>query len=157
MQFTAPGLNSHKQRIQQVQVTVLETIPAGHSMFPLVFLTDDPDYRELRVPLMVTRRAAGEAVATPDVLDLRLAKGQKAASGLVRLRVPDDKPLEVDRIEADNSVVRFKSATGPGQMVTLRIGVELEGARVSGLASVKVVLKEPKGQVIVIPVSWHVP
>jgi len=157
LDLTATGANRLGQQIQQVHVTVLETCPPGHFMENLLLLTDDPEYRELRVPLMVTRRAPGQAVATPEQIDLRLAKGQNTASGLVRMRTPDDTPVIVERIEADNPAVRFKWAAGPGSMATLRLGVELDSERKPGLATVKVWLKEPKAQVIVIPLSWQVP
>jgi len=157
LQLMNVGVNSVGQRTQQIQVTVLEDCPPGHFTESLILVTDDPEYRELRVPLTVMRRASGFAVANPEQLDLRLATGQSAASGLVRLRTADDKQVVVDRIEAEHPDLRFKWAPGPGSMATLRLGVEVREARSSGMSSVKVYLKEPKEQVIVIPVSWQVP
>ncbi len=154
LQVMNVGVNAEGQRTQQVQVTVLENCPQGHFTDSLVLVTDDSEYRELRVPLTVTRRAAGFA---PEQLDLRLATGQNAASGLVRLRTADDKQVVIDRIEPENRDLRVKWAAGPGSMATLRLGVELQGAPTSGMSSVKVYLKEPKEQVIVIPISWQGP
>src|SRR5262249_59329 len=108
MQVSAAGPNSQGQRIQQVRVTVLESCPPGHFMEPIILLTDDPEYRELRVPLVVTRKVPGQAVAVPEQLDLRLARGQSAASGLIRLRAPDEKAVVVARIETDHPALRCK-------------------------------------------------
>jgi hypothetical protein len=155
--LTAAGVNSQGQRVQQVRVTILDTLPPGHLVEQLVMATDDPEYPDLRIPLMVARRVAGQAVATPEQIDLRLAKGQRAASGLVRLQTPDEKPVVIDRIEADHPDIRFKWVVGPGSMVTLRLGVELDGQPSSGLGTVKVLLKGPRAQTVLIPVSWQAP
>jgi hypothetical protein len=42
-------------------------------------------------------------------------------------------------------------------MTTLRLTVHLEEKFASGVATVKVKLKEPPGEIIVVPVSWRVP
>jgi hypothetical protein len=156
-QLTAAGKNGRGENVQQVHVTILETCPPGYFAENLLFVTDDPEYRELRVPLMVTRKSPGQIVCAPEQIDLRLAKGQNAASGLVRLRDPDDKPVVIEKIESDHPDIRTKWAAGPGSMATLRLGIELSDNPSSGLAAVKVHIKEPKPQVIVIPVSWQAP
>jgi hypothetical protein len=42
-------------------------------------------------------------------------------------------------------------------MATLRLGIELTGERSSGLGSVRIHIKEPKPQILVIPVVWQTP
>ncbi len=142
---------------QQVQVTILDSFPPGHAAATMVMITDDAEYRELSVPIVVNRKAPGQIIASPELIDLRLARGQTAASGLVRLRDPDDRPVIVERIESDQSIVRCKWAAGPGSAATLRLGVESGGIAASGSGSVKVYVKEPKPQVLVIPISWQAP
>jgi hypothetical protein len=154
-QLTAIGVNSKGERIQQVHITILDSFPPGHSTEILQIVTDDEEYRELNVRISVTRRIPGQVAASPDQIDLRLTSGQATASGLVRLRDPDDRPVVVDRIETDHAAVRFKWVPGPGSMATVRLGVETDGKAVSGRGSVTVYLKEPKGQVLVIPVTWQ--
>jgi hypothetical protein len=144
-------------RRRQIQVHLSADCPAGHHSETIVVQTDDPAYRELRIPLIIVRKAPGQIQATPEQLDLRLTKGQKAASGLVRLRDPDDKQIVVEKLEADHPALRFKWAIGPGSMATLRLGVEFPDAPTSGLGSVTIHLKEPKKQVIIIPVAWQAP
>jgi hypothetical protein len=145
------------EQTQQVLITVLDSFPPGHSAANVLLITDDPEYRELTVPIVVSRKTPGQAIASPEQIDLRLARGQTTASGLVRLRDPDDRPVIVDRIESDQSIVRCKWAAGPGSAATLRLGIETDGKTASGAGSVKVYLKEPKPQVLVIPISWQVP
>ena len=87
---------------QQVQVTILKSLPAGYSEQMLYLTTDDPEYRDLRLPISVMKKAPGQVDASPEQIDLRLAKGQSVASGLVRLRNPDDQRMIVDHIEGDH-------------------------------------------------------
>jgi Protein of unknown function (DUF1573) len=156
-QIGAVGVNARGERIQQVQVTVLEACPGGFYSEVLQLLTDDPAYRELRIPLTIVRKGPGQITATPETLTLRLAQGQKAASGLVRLRDPDDRTVVVEKMEIDDPVLRTKWAAGPGAMATLRLGVELAAEPTSGIGSVRVYIKEPKPQILVIPVIWQAP
>jgi hypothetical protein len=156
-QLTAADVDSRGRRYQQVRVTVRDDCPPGHHADEIVLTTDDPDYRELRVPLRVVRKAPGQVAATPEQLDLRLAKGQTSASGLVRLRDPDDQLVAVERVEADHPALRTKWAAGPGSAVTLRLGVEPGPNQPSGLGTVTVHLKGPNPKVIVVPVSWQGP
>ncbi|MCE9530584.1 MAG: DUF1573 domain-containing protein [Planctomycetes bacterium] len=154
-QLTTTGVNAMGERIQQIHVTILESLPPGDYQETLRLETNDADYRDLSVPIRVTRKATCQVLASPEQIDLRLANGQTTASGLVRLRDPDDQPVVVERMEADHPAVTTKWVAGPGNMVTLRLGINVMGQPEAGLSSVKVHLKEPKPQVIVIPVSWR--
>ena len=156
-ELTAVGVNAKGERIQQVHVTVRKDCPAGfHSDF-VQLLSEDPAYRELRVPLTFLRKAPGQITATPEQLTLRLAEGEKAASGLIRLRDPDDKTVVVEKLEADHPALRMKWAAGPGSMATLRLGIESTEKLASGSGSVRVYIREPKPQILVIPVGWQSP
>jgi hypothetical protein len=152
----APAVaNASGEHTQQVLVTILASFPAGRHTETIQIITDDPEYRELRVPLTVDRRAADQLQATPERVDLRLARGQTSASLLVRLRCNDEQPVVVERMEADQPVIRCKWAEGPGPMATLRIGVESNGR--SGQGQVRVHIKGPTPRVLTLPVTWQVP
>jgi hypothetical protein len=156
-QLSAVGVNARGERIQQIHVTVSDECPSGFHSEVVQLLTDDPDYRELRIPLTIVRKAPGQVTATPESITLRLGQGQKAASGLVRLRDPDDRTVVVEKLEVDDPALRTKWAPGPGSMATLRLGIDLPGERASGIGSVRVYVKEPKPQILVIPVVWQAP
>lgn len=156
-QLTAVGVNAKGERIQQVHVTIADSCPVGLHQEVVQLLTDDPAYREIRVPLTISRKAPGQVVPSPEQVTFRLADGQNIASGLIRLRDPADQTVIVEKLEADHPAVRMKWAAGPGNMATLRLGVELTNDRSSGLGSVRVHIKDPKPQILVIPVVWQVP
>jgi Fe-S cluster assembly iron-binding protein IscA len=139
---------------QQVHLTITDAYPPGRRVETVQLLTDDPEYRELRVPATIDRRSANRVVAMPDEVDLRLARGQTSANSLVRLKSGDDQPVLVDRFEADHPALRFRWAPGPESMATLRLSVEIPADAPSGKGTITVHLKEPAGQIVTIPVRW---
>lgn len=156
-QLSAVGVNAKGERIQQVHVTVLADCPAGVHSEVVQLISEDSCYREFRIPLTIVRKAPDQISATPEQIALRLADGQTSASGLIRLRDPEDKTIVVEKMEADHPALRMKWAAGPGAMATLRLGVESIEKGTSGSGSVRVFIKEPKPQILVIPVAWQTP
>ncbi len=152
-----PTIDDTGRRIQRIRVTVSASFPPGNYSDLIRLLSNDPDYREIAVPIRISRRAKGEIVTTPDQMIFRIAKEQNASSGLIRLRDPDDNPVTIEKMEADSPSIQCKWASGPGSMVTVRVGVDLTKERKSGSGRLTIHLRDPKPQVVVIPVSWLVP
>jgi hypothetical protein len=145
-------------RTQRVDVTVTDGYPPGQADETLVLLTTDPTCPELRVPIRVTKRTPGAVVVTPDAAVVRFARGRAEASTLVQLRRPGGGELRVDRVESDHPAVRAKWPTAAGPVVTVRVVVDREkaGGR-DGRAEVRVLLADPAGESVVLPVTWTVP
>ena len=146
------------KRTQQVAITVSDKCPAGQYADEICIDTDDPEYRELRIPLRVIRKNAATGVqAVPGSVTLRFAKEQTIASSLLRLRHADDKEVIVEKAESDHPAIACRWAAGPGSMTTLRVTVDLMKANAAGVAVVTVRLKGPEPETIHIPVSWTLP
>lgn len=153
-----PPTNADGRRAQRIKLTVTDACPVGQHADEICIDTDDPDYRELRIPLRVIKKAPSTGVqAIPGTTTVRFAKGQEVGSGLVRLRDADGQKVVVDRIEADHPAVTCKWAAGPGSMATVRVTIDLKEARAAGVGVVSVRLKGPTEETILIPVSWTVP
>jgi hypothetical protein len=61
----------------------------------------------------------------------------------------------VERVECDSAAVVCQAAAGPGHRATLK--VQIDRAKVTGDAlqgKIRVVLRQPAGQTVTIPVSW---
>jgi len=153
-----PAADAAGKRTQRIELTVTDACPPGQYSDEISIDTDDPDYRELRIPLRVVKKAAATGVqAVPASATLRFAKDQASASALVRLRDAGGREVVVDKAESDHAAVSCKWAAGPGAMATLRIIVDLKDARAAGVAVVTVRLKGPAAESILVPVSWTVP
>jgi hypothetical protein len=152
-----PARDETARRVQQITLKIADTFPPGRLAEVVCLDTDDPDYKEFRIPVQVTRRSAASVSVVPEQAVLRLATGQTSASMLLRLRDGQDRRVTVERIEADDPTIRTKWAPGPAEMATLRVGVELGQAGRAGKGTVKVHLHEPEARIIEIPVSWSGP
>jgi hypothetical protein len=153
-----PAIDAAGRRTQQIAITVTDACAAGQHADEICIDTDDPEYRELRIPLRVIRKSAATGVqAVPGSVTLRFAKEQTTASSLVRLRHADDKEVIVEKAESDHPAIACKWAAGPGSMATLRITVDLAKVNTAGVAVVTVRVKGPEPETILIPVSWTLP
>jgi hypothetical protein len=153
-----PAADAGGNRSQRIELTVTDACPTGQYADEVCIDTDDPEYRELRIPLRVIKKAPATGVqAVPGSATLRFAKDQAAASVLVRLRDADDREVIVEKAESDHPAIACKWAAGPGAMATLRVTVDLSQARAAGVGVVTVRLKGPAAETILVPVSWTVP
>ena len=110
--------------------------------------TTDPLYGHLQVPVTLTRAPKTAVLATPDRVVLTL-EGGRPASALVRLRPRGEKPVVVERVEAEDPAVACTWAAGPGTGATLRL--EVRSARAL-TTTVRVHLTGPLQETLVIPV-----
>jgi Protein of unknown function (DUF1573) len=153
-----PAASADGKRSQRIDLTVTDACSAGQYADEVCIDTDDPEYKELRIPIRVVKKTAATGVrAVPESATLRFAKEQSTASVLLRLRDADDREVVVDKAETDHPFVACKWAAGPGPMTTLRVTVDLKDARVAGVGLVTVRLKGPTTETILVPVSWTVP
>lgn len=108
--------------------------------------TDDPDYRQMQIPITLTRAERAEVRATPERV---VVTG--AGSQLVRLRSTVDKVVRIERADCDDSAIRCTWAAGPGDDATLRISMD-PAKMTSATVTVRVHLASPAGNVMTIPV-----
>lgn len=153
-----PAADADGRRTQRVEVAVGDGCPPGQYADEVCIDTDDPEYRELRIPLRVVRKAPATGVqAAPASGALRFAREQATATALVRLRDADDREVVVEKVECDHPAVACKWAAGPGAMSTVRVTVDRERGRGVAVAIVTVRLKGPVAETVVIPVTWTLP
>lgn len=138
-------------RAQPVELTLSADAPAGHREETVTLYTDDPAYPELRVPVRVSKRAAGAVVVAPEAVALRFASGQAEASAVVVLRSPGGGAVRVAKADCDAPAVRLKWSLGAGPVATVRATAAGPG---SGQAEIRVLLAEPAGHTITVPVTW---
>ena len=109
--------------------------------------TDDPNYRQLQVPITLLKANRPSVTATPDKLEII-----GASSHLVRLRGAGDREVRIDKADADHPAVQCTWAAGPGNDMTLKIRVS-NSALLPSSANVRVRFLQPEGTTITIPVT----
>jgi len=138
--------------VQRVSVEVTAQLPEGRHEVVLSIFTDDPTYRELRVPVTVSKRSRQSVSAAPDTVSLTVPRGQPAPSRIVLLRCEGDDEVEVERVEADDPALRCRWIKGPGKMATLRISVDPTRVTDGFKSAVRVHVSRPAPACLTIPV-----
>jgi hypothetical protein len=132
--------------------------PEGRHEEVLHIHTTDPDYPDLEVPYTVVKRAGRRVTAVPGAVAWTAAPGAPLPARLVLLGSADERPVRIERVEADSPALRCRWAPGPGPRATLRI--ELDRARLPGPTwegQVRVHLSQPVPQVVTVPVRCSLP
>jgi hypothetical protein len=130
-------------------VRVAEDCPEGQFTETVTITTTNPDYPEIRVPVTIYKTAKRRVTALPSRATL-VAGG----SAVVQLRGADGQPVQVEAIESDLPVLTTRWAAGPGDLATVRVGLDRAKWRGEALTGeVRVRLREPAGEVVVIPVA----
>jgi hypothetical protein len=128
--------------------------PDGRRDELLGIFTDDPDYRELRVPVTLIKRAAQQLSATPAELTLSAPSGQPIPSQRVLIRDRDGRPVEIERVEAGDPALQVQWADGAHSAAVVKVTVDRNRLRSGELKTVlQVHIKEPLREVIVVPIT----
>jgi hypothetical protein len=118
----------------------------------LSITTNDADYGQLHVPIVVTKTAATSVRAAPEQIVLRLAPGAATASMVVRLRSQQDEAVRVAKIEPSDPALAATWAPGPDHDATLRVRVDGSQRPGSWQGHLEVHLAGPRTDVLMIPV-----
>lgn len=140
---------------QEIVLTAAE-LPAGSHEDTLTLVTDDPACPELRVPVSVRKRAAGELTATPDALAIRLNPKQAETSAAAVIRA-EGKPVAIQKVECAKAGVTVRHSEGSGPVATVRVVVDPAKAGAAGATEIVVTLAEPPGKTVILPVTWYAP
>jgi hypothetical protein len=141
------------RRTQTVRLEVLADYPEGRHDEMVTLLTNDADYRELKVPATIVKRSRQQVSVAPSSVTL-MATGGVFSSRLVLIRGNDEEPVEVERVEADNPALVCQGSRGPNPTATVRVGADKARVPEGGLrATVRVFLSKPTKQTLTIPVT----
>jgi hypothetical protein len=135
-----------------IHLDVLPGYPEGRYEERVYLITNDPEYRELWVPVTVVKTSPQKVRLAPAALTVEAAPGRPVPSQLVRLRGANG-PVIVERVEADHPALRCRWARGPGPDSTLKVLIDPAQLRAPGFnATVTIHLRRPAGQTVTLPV-----
>lgn len=116
-------------------------------------VTDDPDYSQLLVPVVLTKAALAAVRAIPEQVDLHVSAGANSTSAIVRLRSANDQPVRIAKIEPSDPALVCTWAEGPGNDATLKIQVQTGRLPEAAASHVTVYFTSPADEPITIPVT----
>src|SRR5262249_10585455 len=144
--------------VRRFRVHVADDFPEGRHDATVLIYSDDPDYRELKVPVTVVKRSRQRLAATPGEVRLTAPAGQPIPSRIVLVRDEKGQPVVIEKIEAEDPAVVCTWAQGPGAMATIRVRVERGRLRGPELETrVHVHLTKPVADVVTISVRCSAP
>ncbi len=153
-QLEPPRRDAGGRPVQVVRLEVGADYPEGQRDETVRIYTDDPAYREMRVPVSVVKRARQRITAAPPEVNLTAPPGQPIPSHIVLLRDADDRPVVVEKITVDDPAVGFRWAPGPGAMTTVKVQVDAAQLRNGRLKStLHVQVRQPVPQTLDIPIQ----
>jgi hypothetical protein len=148
------GRDAQGHHIGKIRMAVADEYPAGRHEEIVSIYTDNPAYRELRVPVTVIKHGPQRVTALPGEVTLTTAAGQPFPSRMVLLRDRDNQPVRIERILADDPALVCQWVPGPNNLASLRIRVERQQLTQNNLHSViHVELSAPVRETLMIPVT----
>jgi hypothetical protein len=141
-------------RAVMIGLAVGADCPEGRHEETVALLTDDPEYRELTVPVTVVRRPRQKVTAAPAAVSLAAPRGQPVPSRIVLLRPAGDGAVVVERVEADDPAVVCTWAQGPDNCATLKVAIDRGRLPADGLHStIHVHISKPAPDTLTVPVT----
>jgi hypothetical protein len=135
---------------RRIELTVSSEFPEGRHEETLTLYTDDPAYREIRVPVTVVKRSPQRVTATPSRVEL----SARLPARMLLIRDRENQDVELESATADNPAITCRWAKGPGVMSTLKIQYDTQISSIPKLqTTIRVQVAKPTREVIVIPVT----
>lgn len=154
--MTTSILAGQDGRSFRVHLEVKADMPPGTHQEIVSILTDDPAYRELRVPVTIHKRAKAGVTPAPATVSLTIPRGQPAPTRSVLLRGEAEGNVVVEKIEVDNPALRCIWVAGPGKMATLRVSADSLKVTDVLRGTIRVHISKPAAGVVAIPVTCTV-
>jgi len=139
------------ERRQTIRLTAADSLRVGTHADELAIDTDDPEYRELRVPVRIVKTAPAPGVrVSPDVVKLQGV----GATKLVRLLDREERDIVIERATSTEPALALKWVAGPGGHAVVRVTLDGTPTQPAGRATVTVTLKQPAAPPLTLLVEW---
>ena len=140
--------------VRRISLEVAADYPEGRHDEAVDILTDDPTYRELKVPVTIVKRSRQQLTALPEKVSLQVPPQGAIPSRIVLIRASSEGSVVVDRITADDPAITCQWAAGPNNMTTVRVSANRAGLHGDGIHShIHVHVSQPVDETLTVPVT----
>lgn len=136
----------------RLQVQLADDCPVGAWDETIQILSDEADYRELRVPVRIVCRGAQRVLISPDMVQLRYATGKPTPSVMVLLRDAKGAPVEIASVECADAALTARFADGAHATGAIRLSV-VSGKMPQPRSTVKIQIRKPAAETLTVPVE----
>ncbi len=137
--------------VRKITLQVKDDFPEGSHDVTLRLYTNDPSYREIKVPVTIVKRARPRLSATPSRVDLTTGP-RSSQVRFILIRDRENKDVEVETVMADDPAISCQWAKGPGVMTTVKIKCDQNIQENDRQSIVRVQVVKPIRQSVLIPV-----
>jgi hypothetical protein len=143
--------NERGHWVRTITLAADRDLPEGRHEEQLEMTSDDPEYRLMRVPVTVAKRAKKRLSAIPDPVHL-----EGMASRLIVIRDSDDQAIVIDHVDADSAALVCQWSKGEGKAVTIRVRFDPKQGEKGKLDSaIHVHISKPIPTILTIPVDMN--
>lgn len=143
--------------VRRIRLQVTDTLPGGRHDEHLAVYTDDPTYRELRIPISIVKRDKQRYSAVPSSVSVVASKSQPVVTRLLTIRDNQGQPVTIQRVVADDPAITCQWSPGTNAVATVKISVDASRIQGGSLNSrVQVFLDQTSKEGFVIPVTCDV-
>ena len=140
--------------VRKISLEVAADYPEGRHDEAVDILTDDPTYRDLKVPVTIVKRSRQRLSALPEKVSLQAPPQGAIPSRIVLIRDYHEGTVVVDRITADDPAITCPWAAGPNNMTTVRVGVNRADLHGESLRTqIHVHVSQPVDETLTSPVT----
>jgi hypothetical protein len=151
--FVTVTIQKHAQSRYEIMLQVHDHLPDGEHDGSVSIWTDDAEYREIRIPVLILRQPNKQVAWTPDEVIFHLQPGQPS-SQLVQIRSLTTEPVRLVSAVSDHPAVQVKFPQESSRITAVRISLSPASVSTSGTALVRLQLSEPRPETLSIPVRW---
>ena len=140
--------------VRKVKVEIGNDYPEGRHEEAVTLFTDDPTYRELKVPVTIIKQPRQRIRVSPNPVSLVGRTGQPVPARMVLIRDREGQAVVVEEVRADHPGIRATWAAGPGAMATVKITLDRSQLAAGTLQSaLHIHLRKPVPEVVTVPLS----
>ncbi len=153
VQVSEPTINTNNESVQLITLHIKDSLNVNKHELWVVLTSDDPTYREMKVPLTVIKRDGKQTTASPGKLFLDSNLGTPIAAKIIRLTKSGPDAVMVQKVETSHPAFQCTWANGPGESATLRVLMD-EKLLLKGETNtiLTVYFKDAKEQKVQIPI-----
>lgn len=143
--------------VRKIKLEVADDYPEGRHQEAVTLFTDDPTYRELKVPVTIIKQSRQRVQVSPNPAILVGQAGRPIPSRVLLVRDWEGQGVEIEKVVADHPGIHCTWARGPGAMATVKIIVD--GTRLTGdvlNSAIHIHVAKPVAEVVTIPLTCTV-
>jgi hypothetical protein len=143
--------------VRQIKLEITNEFSEGRHLESVVIQTDDPLYRELKVPVTVVKQSRQRVTAHPMEVALEIQPDQPIPSKVILLRDRENQGVSIEEVIPDKPALICKWVPGPGTHATVKITMDKTKIPAGGFqSSVRIQLTRPAPEILIVPVTCTV-